>query len=50
MHWFALDAKIPVVGYGPGGERFHGVDERARIRDLVETSAVYLRLMRTFAG
>lgn len=47
MHWFARDAGIPVVGYGPGGERFHGVDERARLKDIAETSKVYLRLMQT---
>lgn len=50
MHWFAVLAKIPVVAYGPGGERYHGVDERAKVKDLVETAATYARLMATFAG
>jgi succinyl-diaminopimelate desuccinylase len=50
MHWFAAEAGIPVVGYGPGGERFHGVDERARVKDLVDSTAVYARLMAEFSG
>ncbi|GAB1489573.1 M20 family metallopeptidase [Opitutaceae bacterium] len=50
MHFFAHHLKIPTLGYGPGGERIHAVDERARVRDLVDSAKVYARLLTTFAG
>lgn len=50
MHFFAHHLKIPTLGYGPGGERIHAIDERARVRDLVDTARIYARLLTTFAG
>ena len=50
MHFFAHHLKIPTLGYGPGGERIHAVDERARVRDLVDSAKIYARLLTTFAG
>jgi succinyl-diaminopimelate desuccinylase len=50
MHFFAHHLKIPTIGYGPGGEDYHAVDERASIRDLVNTAKIYAELLATFAG
>jgi succinyl-diaminopimelate desuccinylase len=50
MHFFAHHLKIPTLGYGPGGERIHAVDERARVRDLIDSAKVYARLLTSFAG
>jgi succinyl-diaminopimelate desuccinylase len=50
MHFFAQHLKIPTVGYGPGGLDYHAVDERARIRDLVQAAQIYADLLTTFAG
>ncbi|HEY0965878.1 MAG TPA: ArgE/DapE family deacylase [Opitutaceae bacterium] len=50
MHFFAHHLKIPTLGYGPGGEKIHAVDERARVRDLVDSAKIYARLLTTFAG
>jgi succinyl-diaminopimelate desuccinylase len=50
MHFFAQHLKIPTLGYGPGGENFHAVDERAPVRDLVITAKIYADLLTTFAG
>lgn len=50
MHFFSHHLKIPTLGYGPGGENEHGVDERARVRDLLASAKIYARLMTTFAG
>lgn len=50
MHFFAHHLKIPTLGYGPGGERIHAVDERARVRDLVDSAKIYARLLTSFAG
>ena len=36
--------------YGPGGEDYHAVDERARVKDLVQSAQIYARLLTTFAG
>jgi succinyl-diaminopimelate desuccinylase len=49
MHFFAHHRKIPTLGYGPGGEREHAVDERAKVRDLVATAKIYTDLLTTFA-
>ena len=50
MHFFAQVMKIPTLGYGPGGEDFHAVDERARVKDLVDTAKIYADLLTTFRG
>ena len=50
MHFFSHYLKIPTLGYGPGGDNEHAVDERARILDLVRTSKIYADLLTTFRG
>ena len=50
MHFFAQVKKIPTVGYGPGGVDYHGVDERARVKDLVDSAKIYADLLTTFQG
>jgi len=50
MHFFAQHLRIPTVGYGPGGMDYHAVDERARIKDLVQSAQIYADLLTTFAG
>jgi succinyl-diaminopimelate desuccinylase len=50
MHFFANELKLPTVGYGPGGENYHAVDERAKVQDLVEAATIYTDLLTTFRG
>jgi len=50
MHFFAQHLKIPTVGYGPSGLDYHAVDERARVKDLVQSAQIYADLLTTFAG
>jgi succinyl-diaminopimelate desuccinylase len=50
IHYFSHHLRIPTLGYGPGGEDIHAVDERARIRDLVAASKIYCDLLTTFRG
>lgn len=50
MYFFARQLGVPTVGYGPQGEAMHGVDERARVKDLVNSAKIYARLLTTFAG
>lgn len=50
MHFFANVRRIPTLGYGPGGENYHAVDERAKVKDLVEAAAIYADLLTTFKG
>ena len=50
MHFFAQVRKIPTLGYGPGGLDYHAVDERARVKDLVDSAKIYADLLTTFAG
>lgn len=50
MHFFANVRRIPTLGYGPGGQNYHAVDERARIKDLVEAATIYTDLLTTFRG
>jgi succinyl-diaminopimelate desuccinylase len=50
MHFFAQHLGIPTLGYGPGGRDFHAVDERTRIKDLVDSAKVYADLLTTFEG
>jgi succinyl-diaminopimelate desuccinylase len=49
MHFFAQVRKIPTLGYGPGGRDYHAIDERARIKDLVQSAQIYADLLTTFA-
>jgi succinyl-diaminopimelate desuccinylase len=50
MHFFSHHLKIPTVGYGPGGEDYHGVDERAKVKELLASAKIYAELLTTFAG
>jgi succinyl-diaminopimelate desuccinylase len=50
MHFFAQVMKIPTLGYGPGGNDYHAVDEHARIKDLVDSAKIYADLLTTFTG
>ena len=50
MHFFAHHLGIPTLGYGPGGQKEHGVDERASVRDLLDTARIYADLLTTFPG
>ncbi|HEY1791970.1 MAG TPA: M20/M25/M40 family metallo-hydrolase [Opitutaceae bacterium] len=50
IHYFAHHLRIPTLGYGPGGEDMHAVDERARVPDLVATARIYANLLTSFAG
>lgn len=50
MHFFAHYLKIPTLGYGPGGEDYHGVDERAEVKELLASAKIYAQLLTTFAG
>jgi succinyl-diaminopimelate desuccinylase len=50
MHFFSHHLKIPTLGYGPGGQNEHAIDERARVKDLVGGAKIYADLLTTFAG
>lgn len=50
MHFFANVRGIPTLGYGPGGRNYHAVDERAKVKDLVEAAVIYTDLLTTFKG
>jgi succinyl-diaminopimelate desuccinylase len=50
MHFFSHHLKIPTLGYGPGGDHEHGVDERARIKDLLDSAKIYADLLTSFGG
>jgi succinyl-diaminopimelate desuccinylase len=50
MHFFAHHLKIPTLGYGPGGQDYHAVNERAKISELVASAKIYAALLTTFAG
>jgi succinyl-diaminopimelate desuccinylase len=50
IHYFASHLKIPTLGYGPGGDDIHAVDERARVSDLVASAKIYANLLTSFAG
>ena len=50
IHYFASHLKIPTLGYGPGGDDIHAVDERARVKDLLSSAKIYANLLTTFAG
>jgi succinyl-diaminopimelate desuccinylase len=50
MYFFASKLKIPTLGYGPGGDNCHAVDERASVKDLVATAKIYAQLLTSFEG
>ena len=50
IHYFAHHLGIPTLGYGPGGEDIHAVNERARVGDLVASAKIYANLLTSFAG
>ena len=50
MHFFAHHLRLPTVGYGPGGQDYHAIDERARVKDLVDSARIYAGLLATFEG
>lgn len=50
MHFFSHHLDIPTLGYGPGGKDYHGVDERAKVKELLASAKIYATLMTTFAG
>jgi len=50
MHFFAHYLRIPTLGYGPGGEDYHAVNERANVRALLNTAKIYADLLTRFGG
>ncbi len=50
MHFFANELRLPTLGYGPGGENYHAIDERAKVSDLVESAEIYTDFLTTFRG
>ncbi|HEY5080089.1 MAG TPA: ArgE/DapE family deacylase [Opitutaceae bacterium] len=50
VHYFSHHLRIPTLGYGPGGEDIHAIDERARVKDLTNSAKIYAGLLQTFAG
>lgn len=50
MHFFAHHLKIPTLGYGPGGESIHAIDERAPVKELINAAKIYADLLTTFQG
>ena len=45
LHYFVENGGLPGVGYGVKGEHAHGVDERVKSRDLVQTARTYAEFM-----
>ena len=50
MHFFSHHLKIPTLGYGPGGENEHAIDERAQVKELLASAKIYAELLTTFTG
>ncbi len=50
MHFFSHHLKIPTLGYGPGGEDYHAVDERAKVKELLASAKIYAELLAGFGG
>ncbi|WED64561.1 ArgE/DapE family deacylase [Synoicihabitans lomoniglobus] len=50
MHFFSHHFQVPTLGYGPGGDQIHAVDEHARVRDLMDSAGIYADLLVKFAG
>lgn len=49
-HFFAGEAGLPTLGWGPGGEHCHATDERIKISELVAASQVYAEFITSFEG
>jgi succinyl-diaminopimelate desuccinylase len=49
MHFFH-SLKIPTLGYGPGGQNEHAIDERANVKELLRSAKIYADLLTTFSG
>ena len=45
LHYFVEEGGLPGIGYGPKGEQGHGIDERVKVRDLVQTARIYAEFM-----
>ena len=45
LHYFVEEGRMPGIGYGPKGEQGHGIDERVKVRDLVQTARIYAEFM-----
>jgi succinyl-diaminopimelate desuccinylase len=45
MQFFAQELRVPTLGYGPGGEDCHAVDERASVKELLASARIYAGLM-----
>ncbi len=43
--FFAHELGIPTLGYGPGGDNCHAVDERASVRELLASARIYAGLL-----
>ncbi len=50
MQFFAAELKIPTVGYGPGGDDYHAVNEKVSIKDLVDSAKIYADVLTQFEG
>ena len=49
MHFFANERRLPTLGYGPGGQNYHAIDERAKLKYLVEAATIYSDVLTTFS-
>lgn len=45
LHYFIEEGGLPGIGYGVGGQRAHGADERVGLRELVQTARTYAHFM-----
>jgi succinyl-diaminopimelate desuccinylase len=50
VHYFSHHLGIPTLGYGPGGEDIHAVNERAKVKDLLSCAKIYARLLTSYGG
>ncbi|KAB2647024.1 MAG: M20 family metallopeptidase [Verrucomicrobia bacterium] len=50
MQFFASELKIPTVGYGPGGDDYHAVNEKVSVNDLVDSAKIYADILTSFEG
>lgn len=50
MHFFVNEAKVPTLGYGPGGRNCHAIDEAVQIKDLLACAKVYAHFLTDWAG
>ena len=44
LHYF-IEAGLPGIGYGVDGKRAHAIDERVRVRDILQTARTYAQFM-----